>query len=113
MDKAQRTIYELICVEKERREDVKDKCRKRNKSPRAKQVLGKSGRWLFLLLILMQNWVCIDAAAGRLEPEGSGGAEDHYRVGCGGRHFRGSGWQNPSGGADGTASEKVEAVIRS
>ena len=42
---------------------------KRNKSPRAKQVLGKSGRWLFLLLILVQNWLCIDAAAGRLEPE--------------------------------------------
>ena len=51
-------------------ENVKEKGRKRNKSPRAKQVLGKSGRWLFLLLILMQNWFCVDAAAGRLEPEG-------------------------------------------
>ena len=35
-----------------------------------KQVLGKSGRWLFRLLIFVQSWVCIDAAAGRLEPEG-------------------------------------------
>ena len=42
----------------------------RNKCPRAKQVLRKSGRWLFLLLILMQTWLSIVAAAGRLEPEG-------------------------------------------
>ena len=42
----------------------------RNKSPRTKQFLGRSGRWLFILLILMQNWFCVDAAAGRLEPEG-------------------------------------------
>ena len=33
-------------------------------------MLGRSGRWLFLLLILMQNWFCVDAAAGRLEPKG-------------------------------------------
>ena len=54
----------------ERKEEVEETGRKRNKSLRAKQVLGKSGRWLFLLLILGQNWLCIDAAAGRLEPEG-------------------------------------------
>ena len=54
----------------ERKECVKERGWKRNTSPRAKQVLGKCGRWLFLLLILMENWLCIDAAAGRLEPEG-------------------------------------------
>ena len=55
----------------ERKEaDVKEKGRKRSKSPRAKQFLGRYGRWLFLLLILVQNWFCVDAAAGRLEPEG-------------------------------------------
>ena len=47
---------------------MKEKGRKRNKSPRAKQLLEKSGRCLFLLLILMQNCFCVDAAAGRLEP---------------------------------------------
>ena len=57
-------------VSDRKEEDVKEKGRKRNKSPRAKQFLGRSGRWLFLLLILVQNWLCIDAAAGRLEPEG-------------------------------------------
>ena len=51
-------------------EEVKEKGKKRNKSPRAKQLLGSSGRWLFLLLILMQNWFCIDAAVERLEPKG-------------------------------------------
>ena len=63
--------------------DVEEKGRKRNESLRTKQALGKSGRWLFLFLILVQNWLCvnaaaeglqkrtecIDAAAGRLEPE--------------------------------------------
>ena len=53
-------------------EEVKEKGTKRNKSPRAKQLLGRSGRWLFLLLILMQKWFCVDAAVGRLEPEGKG-----------------------------------------
>ena len=50
-------------------EDVKEKDRKRNKSPRAKQFQGRSGRWLFLLLILMQNWFCVDAAA-TFKPKG-------------------------------------------
>ena len=40
-----------------------------SESPRRKQFLGRFGRWLFLLLILMQNWFC-RCAAGRLEPEG-------------------------------------------
>ena len=57
-------------VSERKEEDVKEKGRKRNKNPWAKQVLGKSGRWLFLLSILLQNWLCIDAAAGRLEPKG-------------------------------------------
>ena len=69
VDKAQRTICEPICVGMERRrcegerqkEDVKEKGRKRNKTPRARQ---RSGRWLSLLLNLMQNSFCVDAAAG-------------------------------------------------
>ena len=55
-------------VSERKEENVKEKGRKRNKSPRVEQVFGRSGRWLLLLLILVQNWVCIDAAAGRLEP---------------------------------------------
>ena len=35
-----------------------------------KQFLGRSGRWLLFVLILMQNSFCVDAAAGRLEPKG-------------------------------------------
>ena len=99
-------------VSERKEEDVKEKGRKRSKSPRAKQVLGKSGRWLFLLLILMQHWLCVDAAAEAGAKRGSGGAEDHYRVGCGQRHQNGPGWQKPSQGADGRASEKVEVVRR-
>ena len=62
-----------LCVSERKEEDVKGKSRKRNESPKAKQLLGRSGRWLFLLLNLMQSWFCVDAAAGRLEPKG--GAE--------------------------------------
>ena len=65
VDKAQRTICELPCVRKERRRFGK-KGRERNKSSRTKQFLGRSGRWLFLLLIL----ICVDAAAVRLESKG-------------------------------------------
>ena len=54
----------------ERKEEDLEKGKKRDTSPRAKQFLGRSGRWLFLLLTLMQNWFCVDAAAGRLEPKG-------------------------------------------
>ena len=45
-----------LIVSERKEEEVKEKGKKRNKSPRAEQLLGRSGRWLFLLLILMQNW---------------------------------------------------------
>ena len=95
-------------------EDVKEQGRKRNKSPRAKQFLGRSGRWLFSLLVLMQNWFCVDAAAGDWCQKGkrkcreiiivSDAAEGTLVDLYGKKH---------SGGAQGKSSEKVEAVIRS
>ena len=43
-----------------RKEDEKEKdCKKRG----GRQTLGKSGRWLFLLLLLEQNCLCVSAAA--------------------------------------------------
>ena len=57
-------------VSERKEEDLEKKGRERNKSPRTKQFLGRSGRWLFFLLILMQSWFCEDAAAVRLEPKG-------------------------------------------
>ena len=107
--KREAKICELPCVGKERRRFERKKAEKRNKSPKTKQFLGRSGRWLFLLLILMQNWFCVDAAAGRVEPKvRSGSAGNHCRVGCGGRHFREPGWRKHSKGAEGKAPEKVE-----
>ena len=44
---------------------------------------------------------------------GSGSVGNHYRVGCGGRHFRKPGRQKPSGGTEGKVLERVEAVKRS
>ena len=54
----------------ERKEDVKEKGRKRNKSPGRNRFVLKSGRWLFIFLISMQNWFCVGAAAGRSEERG-------------------------------------------
>ena len=36
---------------------------KKGRRPRARQLLGKSGRWLFLLVLLEENWLCVNAAA--------------------------------------------------
>ena len=40
----------------------------------------------------------------------SGSAGNHYRVGCGGGHFREPGWQKPTGGQKGKAPKRVEVV---
>ena len=47
---------------KEENKGKKDQMK--NRRPRARQVLGKSGRWLSLLLLLEQNWLCVNAAEG-------------------------------------------------
>ena len=47
-----------------RKEDEKEKeCRKRDGRSKVRQTLWKSGRWLFLLLLLPENWLCVSAAA--------------------------------------------------
>ena len=51
----------------ERKEDVEKKCRKSDRCPKARHALGKSGRWLFLLLLLGQNWLCFCAVAEDLQ----------------------------------------------
>ena len=62
MEKAQREDSKPHCGEE--KEDEKEKeSRKRDGRPKARQTLGKSGRWLFLLLLLAQNWLSVRAAA--------------------------------------------------
>ena len=68
VDKAQSKNGELPFVGKKRRTCERKKQEEKQESQ--EQFLGRSGRWLFLLLILVQNWFCVDAAAGRLEPKG-------------------------------------------
>ena len=62
--------FASLFVSERKEEDLEEKGRNRNKSPRTKQLLGRSGKWVFLLLILLQKWFCVDAAVGRLEQEG-------------------------------------------
>ena len=87
VDKAQSTIDEIKCVGNER-------SRGERKRPRTKPFLGRSARWLFLLLILMQNWLRVDAAAGRLKPKREAEVPEIIIM-SDGRHFRGLGWQKP------------------
>ena len=48
-------------------EDVEKKGRKSDRCPKARHALGKSGRWLFLLLLLGQTWLCMKTAAEDLQ----------------------------------------------
>ena len=62
MEKFEEGIVSVFTMR--RKEDEKEKeCRKRDGRPKARQTLGKSGRLLFLLLLLVQNWLCVSAAA--------------------------------------------------
>ena len=45
---------------KEGRKEKEGKISERR--PKARQILGKLGKWLFVLLILGQNWLCVSAA---------------------------------------------------
>ena len=58
-----------MCQKGKKKKIWRKKGSERNKSPRTKQFLGRSGRWLFLLLILMQNWFRVVAASGRQPKE--------------------------------------------
>ena len=42
-------------------------CNKRDGRPKTRQTLGKSGRRIFLLLLLVQNCLCVNAAAEALQ----------------------------------------------
>ena len=87
-DKAQRTVGEPLCVGKERR-----RCER---------------KWLFLIWILMQNWFCVDAAAGRLEPKGRGEVADNNIVSdvVVGTHIRATGWRTEPSSAERKTPEK-------
>ena len=67
LEKVQRKDCEKDFMAERREEDVEKKCRKSDRCPKARHALGKSGRWLFLLLLLGQNWLCICAVAEDLQ----------------------------------------------
>ena len=66
VEKVQRKDRTFLHGEDERRKKVKEG-QKKNRRPRARHVLGKSGRWLFLLLLMEQSWLCVNAAAEGLQ----------------------------------------------
>ena len=47
--------------------------------PKAMQTLGKFGKWLFLLLIVGQNWLSVSAAAEGPQRKNGGSDEDATR----------------------------------
>ena len=96
--------FASFLVPERREEDLKKKGRERNKSPRTKQVLGRSGRWLLV------QCRCGSKEAGA--KRGSRSAGNHYRVGCGGRHFREPGWQKTSEGAEGRKYQREQKLSK-
>ena len=56
--------FKLSCGEVEKSRERNDR---QKEGPRTRLVLGKSGRWLFLLMLMAQNWLCVNAAAEGLQ----------------------------------------------
>ena len=50
-------------AQKRKEEKKEQEDQKKNRRPRARQVMGKSGRLLFHLVLLRQIWLCVNAAA--------------------------------------------------
>ena len=50
----------MISMKKGRKEKERKRSERR---PKARQNFEKFGKWLFILLILGQNWLCVSAAA--------------------------------------------------
>ena len=106
--------FASFLVSERKEEDLKKNAERGTRVHRTNQFLVRSGRWLFLLLTLMQNWFCVDAAAGRLEPKGEAevpeitivsDAEEGTFVNLDGKSLQEE--------QKGKAPEKVEAVKRS
>ena len=66
MEKCKERVAKCFMAREERRTCGK-KGRNSDSCPKARHALGKSGSWLFLLLLVVQNWLCIDAAAEDLQ----------------------------------------------
>ena len=62
VEKVQKKIANNFMAER-KEEDVEKKGRESDRCPKARHTVGKSGRSLFLLLLLGQDWLCINAAA--------------------------------------------------
>ena len=52
---------------KKKEEEKEKKGRNSDKRAKTRQFLQKSGRLLFLLVLLVQNWLCVNAAAEGLQ----------------------------------------------
>ena len=110
VDKAQRTIGEPICVRKERRRCEGERDEEEQES-QGETISGKI--WKMALPSLdfdAELGVCRCCSREVEDKRGSRSDGNHQRVGCGGRHSCGPGWRKPSGGTEGKAPERVEAV---
>ena len=67
MKKVQRKDRKSLFMARMKEEKKEEEGQKKNRRPRARHALVKSGRWLFLLLLLGQNWLCVNDAAEGLQ----------------------------------------------
>ena len=67
VEKGERKDCKLFFEVKLKKEEKEKNGRKSDKRSRTRQLLGKSGRLLFLLVPMAQNWLCVNAAAEGLQ----------------------------------------------
>ena len=102
VDETRCTIDEIKCVSEMKEEEVKEKGKKEKREPQGGTISWKIWVMALLSFDIDADLVECRRCSGEAEAErGSGSAGNHYRVGCGGRHFRGPGWQKPLGGTEG------------
>ena len=65
--------------EDENEKEKEKESRKGARRPKARQALGKFGKWLFLFLIVGQNWLSVSAAAEGTTEKDGGSDEDAAR----------------------------------
>ena len=57
----------ILLTAKRKEEEKEENGKKSDKRSRTRQVLGKSGRLHFLLLLAVKNWLCVNAATEGLQ----------------------------------------------
>ena len=62
-----------------KKDEKEEESRRSVRRPKARQTLGKLGKWLFLILVLVQHWLSVSAAAEGPQRKNGGSDENATR----------------------------------